>query len=205
MNSKQQDQATQIIQKVFQLLDEERIQKQIDEPIEQAVKQFQFHSETPPTRQEFHRILGDFVRRLYEFGLPLRQTLSASQALNEAVAILQHGYVSQSAQGYEAALLDCKYPHQNGIEFVLRQMAEAVKAGERQKYFNWIFARYIDTLDWQMKCRIAEMLLQRGKDFLPPELLHCPPAQFADHCRALFQFYLKTETLYRQIATPSIF
>jgi len=106
MNSKNRHEAEAIIKGVFELIDEGCLHHRIDEPIEEAFKNFGYEETAPATHKIFIQITGDFVRHIYEHGFRPRQITSVSQARAEALAILESGYESLGARGYEAAILD---------------------------------------------------------------------------------------------------
>jgi hypothetical protein len=131
--------------------------------------------------------------------LRLPRSISASQALTEAVSILERGYQNAHAGGYDAAFLDAVNPEQNGIVVVLSGITEAIKATERKKYANWVFKSCIDQSDWYLKCRIAECLLDRFGPFLPPDILRYDPARLAEDLPGLIVTHLRTDSLLGQM------
>ena len=64
---------------------------------------------------------------------------------------------------------------QEGLEYVLSQLAESIKTVEREKYVRWVFADTIDQSDWEARRRIAATYLTKYKDFLSPELREYGP------------------------------
>jgi hypothetical protein len=199
-NSDTKQRAERTISDILSLLNEEHLRREIDERIDQASTAFQTTSKAVPSHRGFHEAISAFTGHIYEHGLRIPQRLSACQALGEALSILQQGYRNADTNGYDAALLDAMSPDQNGIEIVLSRMGEVIKATERQKYIRWVFASRLGPSDWHTRCHIAQVLLQRGREFLPAELLRCPPAQLADHCSALIITYLNAENLLRQMS-----
>lgn len=203
MNSDLMSKTGATIERILGLLDEELMRSEIDERIEKAAAQFEFDHEVPVTHQFFTRIISAFVQHIYEHGLRLPRLLSASQALTEAVAVLERGYRNPHAMGYDAAYLDAVNPEQNGVVVVLAGMTEAIKETERKKYVRWVFRSCIDQSDWNMKCQMAEFLLEHIGPFLPPEILRYDPAQLAEDLPELIVTHLRTDRVLGQLLSGS--
>ena len=204
MNSNDENEAAAIIDRIFDLLDEEQIRHVIDEPIEAAVAAFRLEEKPPLSHRDFHQAIAGLVRHVYKHGVPLPKMLSPSQACAEAISLLEAGYESAEARGYEAALLDVLNPAQNGLELVLAGLTESIKAQERRKYVEWVFASTLGPLGWRMRCQVAGQLRDQLRPFLPPMLQQCSAAQLADEIPALITTDLGTTTLLQRIpSSPS--
>jgi len=171
--------ATEILETVRALLGEERMEGLFDDPIDRAFEAFGCPDDLEYSHAVFLKTVADFVRYMYEHGLPGRRRLSGSQARDEAVALLLQVYQIPDDDGYAAAV-DAAAPHHAGVPTVLATLAEALKLRERQAYERWVVVRYIDAADWDTRCAMAAALLERLRDYLPPELLRCPPEQLAN-------------------------
>jgi hypothetical protein len=121
----------------------------------------------------------------------LRQSLDRCEALAIAIDILERGYVGERSSGYEAACLDALDPELNGIEHVVRQMAEIIKTSEREEHAAWVLGTCLDPFDWQMKQRIAEFLLESLRTVLPAELASIPSERWCRNWDALLSLYVK--------------
>ena len=187
------------IEKIFSLLDEEHMRKEIDEPIEKAATGFRFDQKEIFTYAHFKRLIADFVRHIYEHGLRIPKKILSSHAFTEAVDILEKEYRSAYAMGYEAARLDASSPEMNGTVIVISGMTEAIKRIERRKYIQGVFRIHIVHLDWHERCEIAEFLIKSCSAILPSDLLNCDPVQFADNLPDLIMHYLQTGNLLKQL------
>jgi hypothetical protein len=204
-SSDDQQAAGSVIDRIVELLAEQRLRQTIDDPLDAAASSFRLEEQPAITHVLFHRVLGDFVAHAYERGLPLPQKLSPPQARAEAIALLDAGYQGAHSSGYEAALLDAMDPALDGMTLVLTQLTETIKTLERQKYTRWVFTEALAPLDWRSRCRIAEVLLDRLRAFLPPELLRCTAAQLADEIPALIITDLGTSDPFQHLsALPSM-
>jgi len=179
MNSKAK--ANIVINDIFTLIDGEYFNHFIDEPIDKAMNSFVFKDTETVTTRSFIRITGRFVRHIYKYGLGIKQDLSDPQARAIALNILEEGYQGPHARGYEAALLDASDSELTGIEFILTQMADYIKIAARQKHVRCVFLSQIEYLDWNTRCLIAEILLEKWERFLPPNILGCSSSQLASH------------------------
>lgn len=172
--------ARQLLDRLSSLLDEDRMARLIDAPIDHVVREYGFPEETPFSADLFHRTLADFLRLVYERGMRLRRRLTVSQARDEAVCLLDQAYEGTHSRGYDAAVLDAADPMQSGTRLVLTRLADGLKARERMRYLRWVATRHIDPADWQIKCAMAEILLIRCRHWLPAELRNSAPARWAD-------------------------
>jgi len=185
--------ATEIIDTVRGLLDEARMAWLFDEPIDRALDAFECPEGTGYSHGAFLKTVADFTRHVYQHGLRGQRRLSDGQALDEAVALLEQIYQGADADGYAAAAVDAADPHRAGVQTVLAALAEALKARERQAYVRWVVARHIDAAGWDTRCAMAAVLLERLADYLPPELLECPPEQLAHRVFRLLTAEMATE------------
>jgi hypothetical protein len=173
--------AAGIIQEVFELLDEQYLYQFIDKRIEQATADFKFEQRDTMTHDVFIHTIGDYLHHIYKTGFWIRQIMSIAQARAEAMALLEKYYPSPHSCGYETAFLDVLNSKLYGIEFILTEIAEIIKAATRKKHIKWVYFSRIIPLDWSVRCQIAEILTKRWAPFLPPNLSQCFPAQLADH------------------------
>jgi hypothetical protein len=192
-NSENRQKAHTIIKEIFELIDEAYLYRLFDEPIKEAAQSFAHEETAPVTPKILLRAAGDLVGHLYEHGLKPTQMLTDSEARAEALAILEAGYESVGARGYDAAVLDASNPALDGLGIVLGQMTEWITAMARARHIRWVCARRIDPSNWPLRCLIAETLLERSRAFLPSNLLHCSPAQFADHLPQLISLLHATD------------
>ncbi len=185
--------ATKILNRLIDLLDEERLTHLIDEPIGQALEEFQCSDAAEYSQKSFHRTIAGFLQQLYGEALQPGRRISTSVALDEAISILEHDYRGMQASGYYGALLDAADPSQAGIELVLAKLAELVKNRRRQIYVRWVAARYIDPADWHTKCALAAILIRQCQDWMSSELKRCPAEDLTDFIPELLQLHMSTE------------
>ena len=186
------ERAATLIAQMVTLLDEGRMVQEIDEPIDDAVKKFGSDGESPHSREEFHRALSSFALCILETASSCPRRVSLSQAHDEAVAWLEEGYQGTYGNGFDEALADATDPSQAGIPLVLVRMAEWLKQRQRRMYVGCVAARHIDPADWRTRCAMAEVLLERCREFLPPGVQSCPPEQLADDVCDLLLMDLST-------------
>ena len=184
-SSEQNLSSEKLLDTIMDLLNEERMAREIDECIDLAVETFQVKVKVPLSHSDFNRLIAGFVRGIYQKGLRLPRHLSDQEALTEAVSLLEKYYQSIDIGGYDGALLDAAGNNLEGLEYVLSQLAESIKAVEREKYMKWVFVDTVDQLDWETHRRIAATYLVKYKDILPHELRDMDPARLADHFQDL--------------------
>jgi predicted nucleotidyltransferase len=182
-----------------ELLDERHITNAVDEPIDAAVSSFKHHNTEPLSLESFHGLISEFVAHLYERGLRCPQILNPQQALAEALSILERSYQNGNSLGYTGAALDGTEPASNCVDYVLFSIAEAIKCRQRANYSMWVFAKHLDPTDWENKIRIADLLFELARPFLPPRLLQFTSAELVDDIPNLIRCHLDTETMMRKI------
>ena len=203
-NSEQNPSSEKILDTIINLLNEERVVREIDEPIDLTVKAFQLKVKAPLSHSDFNRVIAEFVRDLYQKGLRLPRHLSDREALTEAVSLLEKYYQGIDSRGYDVALLDARGNNQEGLEYVLSQLAESIKAAERKKYERWVFADTIDQSDWETRRQIAATYLTKYKDFLSPAIREMDSAWLADHFQSLVFNLVSTQSLLRQVCGSDV-
>lgn len=190
--------AEQVVAELQRLLDEARLAAVIDEPIDRVAEAFQHECVGVTSVADLHEVVGRFVQRLHAEALPGKRTLSESQALGEAIALLERNYAGQGANGYFEAVLDARDESGAGIGLVLSKMADAMKVQGRALYVRWLIARHVDPTDWELKCSLAALLVEQCSLSLPPQLQACPCEQLADLAIDLLLSDLATASQLRQ-------
>ena len=204
-NCDEGEEADSILDAVLSLLDEQRLKESIDLPIERALATFDWSIQAGDSsmEQEFLRTVAEFSTHMYKQGLPLPQTLSPAQATGEAIELLERTRAGLGGIGYDDALLDFIYRGKEGLEMVLAEMTATLKAMERQKYFRWIMASYLDHLEWKTKCSVVKALLARWCVFLPQGVADCPGEQVVYLYAALIRDHIETHQELKQLAGVS--
>jgi len=195
-SSRSDARADNAVGRILVLLDESRVRGEIDNPIDAAAETFVYDEGEAASHQKLHQVLASFVQHVFRNGPRPPQELSLAQAGAEAIALLETGY-SSHASGYDAALVDAMNPRHDGVNLVLAQLAEIIKVNERRKYTQWVFASALEPLTWAQKCRVAEVLLDHLRPFLPPEMRCCVAAQVVDELPALILAHHSGDALLR--------
>lgn len=199
MNSEDQLTAEGVLDTLFDLLSPERIAEEVDVPIDRAENAFQMARGAPSTYSDFNRLISAFVRHLFRCGLRLPRNLSNRQALAEAINLLDTGYQNENARGYECAMLDAFDSNSTGIGLVISQLTESIKAVEREKYTDWVFANIFSHLDWNSRKGIVAVYLKKYAKILPAELLDLDPARLINHLPNMISDHISTENTVAQV------
>jgi hypothetical protein len=200
MNSRNDLLAQDLIDSLRNLLCEERIAREVDDPLDQAEGSFQIEVKFPVSHADFNRVITEFVRHLYLKGLRLPRCLSHEEALSEAIFILERHYQGGYTSGYDQALLDAASTGLEGVEFVLSRLAASVKEIEREKYVKWVLVDKVGRLDWQTRRRLVSTYLERFKDILPSQLREMAPARLVDHFHDLIFNLISSDNFLKQIS-----
>jgi len=192
-------QAEAIVRAILERLDGSYLARHIDEPIDRAIADFVWDDRHPVCHCHFHEVLGKFVAHVYARGLPCRRKLSPAQARDEAVALLEQMDRGTGVDAYEVAVLEAAQSQWGGIEVVLVQLAEFIKAQCRQMHVQWVFAKFIDASDWPLLCAIASVLLDHFRSSLSERVSRWQPAQAVDAIPDLLRRIVNTDSQLRQI------
>ena len=193
--------AENILNEILRLTDERYLNRLIDKPIEKAAFEFEFKEIHPVTHQAFTSVTTQFVRYIYRGALPVPKKLSFAQARAETIAILEDTYQNVDNKGYYAAYLDASN-EKSGLEFVLAHIAESIAFTERAKHLRWAYARLMDPWQWQERCLIAEILRDRWKHFLPPQIKDFSPAQLANQLPEWISTLHATDNIVKKLLNP---
>ena len=185
--------------KIADLLSEEQILAEVDQPLDQAAQAFRLELKEPLSYTSFNQAVGEFVRYVYKSGLRLPRDLSESEAVMEAIYLLTRFYRGGYTEGYEGALLDAMNGQLEGLELVLSRICESIKKIERAKYVNWVFAEHFDRLDWDARRRFVMVYLDKLRDFLPAKMLELSPARLVDHFRDQIIDYVSSTDLLKRV------
>jgi hypothetical protein len=181
MNSIENRIATEIIEEISRLLDPEYIHSKIIEPIEKAAESFNIDTKSFMRHKNFLKVIGDFVRHIYRYGLGFPKILTDSQACSEALSIVEENYQSRKSAGYFAAFLDARNSEMLGIEQVIWQIADHIMARERAKHIKWVFATKLYVLDWQTQILATKLFIDHWNRFFPSDAVNWPASQMV-HC-----------------------
>ena len=192
-NSEHEHSPEKVLDIILDLLNNERITKEVDAPIDQAVEDFRLDITPPLSHESFNQVVAQFIQHLYLHGLRIHRELSDEKALTEAISILQMRYQGVHTTGYDGALLDAISGNLEGLELVMFRLAESIKEVEREKYAKWVFVSNVDQLDWRARHKIALAYLKQYEDILSPQLRDMDPARLADNINDLIINHLSTE------------
>ncbi len=79
-----------------------------------------------------------------------------------------------------AAVLDAAQAGPGWVGLVLVRLAEAVKVRRRHMHVSWVFARFVDPSDWELRREIAAILLARYGSRPPESIAEGSGGRFVD-------------------------
>jgi hypothetical protein len=186
MSSEEMCRAKTLLDSFLALLDEERIWREIDEPVMRVLAEFEIDDNEPYSTHSFHDAIAKFIQQVGDRGLKARRLLTRDQALAEAITILDDRYFGAGGKGYDAARCVAASFEPNGIRLVVEQLAGLIISRQREKYVERIGQTFIMPPDWQTKRLLAAYLLQvTAASADTPRLAQLPPAQLAPYWQEL--------------------
>ena len=132
-----------VLERLSDLLNEEQIEKKVDEPIDIAVQVFKLKIVVPITHSEFNRVITAFIRHIFKSGIQLPRYMSDQKALAEAVFLLEMYYQNDDVKGYDGALVEALGRDTGNLELILSRLTEIIKTSERGKYVEWALSTII--------------------------------------------------------------
>jgi len=189
MSSDSKERAERIVESALQLLTDDRAVQQVEERIDWILETFEINVEEEITAQWFHGVVSGFVRTVYRSGLGFERRLGRSEALAEAIFVIEQSYRHEQARGYDAALVAFLNDGPDALGQVLGQMAEWHKTDQRERRKQRILDRCISPSDWATKCQVAKLLQKLMVYSLPQQIVQYPPGQLAPHWKELLILY----------------
>ena len=193
---------SRIIDEIIELIREDQVRELCEEPITQALMEFEYDPEVEVDHPRFLKTMGRFIQHVQARTVHPRQRLSPEQAKAEAIRLLQSDYQGNSGSGLEGAYLDAIDPAYDGLGFVLKRMAEALSTKARENHLRWVFDSRLNTLSWSSRRAVANELLRRWERSSPGTAPAMDPAQAADHCPGLLTALVSAETQVAEIFSP---
>ena len=136
-NSNLEQDAAKIVGQLTELLDEERIRREIDEPIDQVMQSFSYDSGEPLSHEFFRRTIGRLVQDIYRHGLRLRRDLSQMESVAAARRYGIPAYVERSkSKGFH--VWTC-FREENGVSaakarLVTRHLLEEIEEPDTEVF-----------------------------------------------------------------------
>jgi hypothetical protein len=188
-----------VIDQITVALDCDLIKQKFDEPIGRVLDEFVYEATSSIDHYGFHKITADFVGQVYDRALKV--SLTPTDPLAKAISLLDQYYQSaQYGTGYIAARLDAEHTTGDGLQTVLRSLAESIKDIEKQKYINGVFISHLPSNEWYLQCEIARILLQDYGAFMTEQLRRCAPAQIVGQLPAIMHNCLYNDSVLQQIS-----
>lgn len=169
------------IDNVIELLRESSVRARVDQPIYKALGGFAPSPESHTSPKLLLETLGRCIQLIYGQAVGAPRELSMNQAQAEAISLLEQSYRSPNgARGYSAALVTIQVHGMQGVMSILEHMVATIISRERQKYFDSVMEKRFACLDWQAKCQVVEVIMERFSHLFDPAIAESPPGRFAN-------------------------
>jgi|GEM_PF-2064163 len=150
-----------------------------------AINSYAFPKDDISSLTEFNECLTEFVMHMPGYGREVSSGQARSEALAEAISLLERNYDSQGAKGYDGAYLDAIDTFGAGITAVLTQLGEAMKQQQLFRLIEWHTTNLINPTDWQLQKQIVTHLIKLLGDSLPEVIRDSDPSRFTNTYRDL--------------------
>ena len=182
-----------------ELLDEERLQQEVDHPLDEATQSLQLRGAEPGTQRAFLDCIAAAVQHLYEHGLRCPRRLPRRAAVAEAVDLIRRGYPGRPEDRFDTALLEATASRGGDVQSVIGVLVETIRSRERRRYIDWVFATVLDPLDWNGHVEAATELREALESEIHADLKEHDPARLSREVRELFFLDRNPEAQLRQI------
>jgi hypothetical protein len=179
--AKQSQQIKDIIDKVLSVSAVEEISQVWDA----AINSYAFPKDDISSFTEFNECLTEFVMHMPGYNREVSSGHARSEALTEAINLLERHYDNNGTRGYEAAYLDAIDTFDAGIAAVLTQLGEVMKQQQLFRLIEWHTTNLINPTDWPLQKQIVTHLIKLLGDSLPEVIRNSDPSRFTNTYRDL--------------------
>ncbi len=166
-----------ILDTILEQIDKTRLQKLIDNPLDQCLSNFSHSIPEELSYDSAHKYLVELYQHIQLNGILPSLEISNEKASEEIIWILESNYRGYETKGYEGFLFDFMYGDNERRQIVFAHFMEIFKNIEREKHLSCVFKSKIDPLDWNQKHKLVREILHRYSNRLPPHLLSFYPEQ----------------------------
>ena len=198
MNSEDHFDPLKVISTLLNLLWDQKIRLEIEQPIELSSNDFQIDITEPIKPEGFNRIIAAFLKHIHSRALRLPRIISEREALAEAIHLLMHYSDAEGPDRYGAILSNVILSGKEELKKVLFQLSQIIKTNEREKYIHWVFVCHYLSLDWEKRCLVAATYKDLNLDQMTTELKNLRPEQIAEYFQHVLKADVHLQNLLRQ-------
>ena len=197
-NSKAHFDPLKVISTLLDLLWDQNIRLEIEQPIELSSHDFQIDITEPIKPEGFNRIIAAFLKHIHSRALRLPRIISEREALAEAIHLLMHYSDAEGPDRYGAILSNVILSGKEELKKVLFQLSQIITTKEREKYIRWVFICHYLSLDWGKQCLVAATYKDLNLDQMTTELKNLRPEQIAEYFQHILKADVHLQNLLRQ-------
>jgi len=177
----------QLFEGILAEISEENISKKIGHSFDNARSRYIMDSVTVKDGFEFNKAIAAFYAHIFRHTASPAGQITKDAITQYAIDLVEDAFKREG--GYDAALAEGRYGTNGGMRFVFDIMTEFLKQDERKKYINMVFKEAIDSTDWDLKIKLAEILKKLVGPNLPAELRELPADQLAKNLEQIVVYY----------------
>jgi hypothetical protein len=187
MNSDAHFDPKAVINTLLDLLWDQKIRLEIEQPIELSSDNFEIDIPEPIKPESFNRIIAAFLKHIYSIALRFPRILSDREALAEAIHLLTNYSDAEGPDRYGAILTNVILGGEEELRKVLSQLSQIIKMNEREKYIRWVFICHYLNLEWEKRCLVAASFKNLNLEHMTTELRNFSPGQMAEYFQHILQ------------------
>lgn len=163
-----------LLDRVTRSLSDEFFSCAIDRPLDAAADSFEPDVHATEAPKAFGREIARFVQHLLAVGVKPPRHVSEASAFWMAARLLAVSYGRGEVSGYDVALADVMADGAAAFSDVLLSILDSMKREKRAEYSRWIMHQAIESLDWEVRCRLVVTIRSVNMDVLPEQLTRLP-------------------------------
>jgi hypothetical protein len=173
--------AINAIDTIIEYLCDEKITREIEDPIAAATGDFQMVISEPITHGTFNTVISEFIKHLYGKAHRFPRQLSEREALAEAIHLLGRFSDAPGPDRYGAIVARVIAGGHEALKSVLVQLAKLVKEIEKGKYIHWALTCHFHNLEMEAKYRMVDAYKKLKSPILPPIIKNMNPGQMVEY------------------------
>ena len=170
---------------IINQINERLLSDSIENSVDEVLKNFKVNPSEVTSHKDFNSIIALLFQELFRHNPGYTRVHSESEALGEAIMLLENHYQTDKSKGYEGALFEAITKQQRGIIFVIERIAEIYKQKEHEKDITSIIKKSIDPTDWYLVKELIEEMVKNYHRWIRPEFLEFNPIELIPHYKEL--------------------
>lgn len=138
------------------------VENNIFMPLDSIATEFINREEVEYSHGLFHNTIAEYIQVVSEKTGLYGSKLTLEAAHRDAIFVINHFYRGRHDDGMDGALNDALNPAFKPMALVIANLSKALKDHIYRKHMHAVEYHHIDSVDWQTRCMMTELLLAEG-------------------------------------------